>query len=216
MAAHIGHIKELPAKRGRQDDRAQERREEILAGARRCFLNIGFHRTTLRDIAQELEMSVGHIYNYFESKEAIIEAMVRRETEQFLAMLREDTSWTTNEPSAVRRHFERVVDAFLDRESAYLAISFMDEALSNERIYDLTVSVSKEFRQQILGLCEKTNHSAPREQWETQVIFMRSVLEGLRMAVLFNPEVDKDQLREVAVDRLLLLAQANRQGSLKG
>lgn len=52
------------------------RRNQILDAAQRCFKKQGFHKTTLRDIAQEFGMSAGHIYNYFSNKEAIIEALV--------------------------------------------------------------------------------------------------------------------------------------------
>ncbi len=45
------------------------RRNQILDAAQRCFKKQGFHKTTLRDIAQEFGMSAGHIYNYFSNKE---------------------------------------------------------------------------------------------------------------------------------------------------
>lgn len=48
------------------------RRNQILDAALRCFKKQGFHKTTLRDIAQEFGMSAGHIYNYFSNKEAAI------------------------------------------------------------------------------------------------------------------------------------------------
>lgn len=38
------------------------RRNQILDAAQRCFKKQGFHKTTLRDIAQEFGMSAGHIY----------------------------------------------------------------------------------------------------------------------------------------------------------
>ncbi len=56
------------------------RRNQILDAAQRCFKKQGFHKTTLRDIAQEFGMSAGHIYNYFSNKEAIIEALVELRT----------------------------------------------------------------------------------------------------------------------------------------
>lgn len=68
----------------------QERRQEILEAARRCFYLYGFHQTTLRQIANELGMSVGHIYNYFRSKEEIIEQMVKMQTKQFVEMITHD------------------------------------------------------------------------------------------------------------------------------
>lgn len=66
------------------------RRNQILDAAQRCFKKQGFHKTTLRDIAQEFGMSAGHIYNYFSNKEAIIEALVELRTQEFLDMIDTD------------------------------------------------------------------------------------------------------------------------------
>ncbi len=37
-----------------------------------CFARRGFHQTTMQDICEEASVSVGLIYRYFESKEAVI------------------------------------------------------------------------------------------------------------------------------------------------
>lgn len=44
---------------------AQQRREEIIRAAHKCFITRGFHATGMADIAREFGMSAGHIYNYF-------------------------------------------------------------------------------------------------------------------------------------------------------
>jgi AcrR family transcriptional regulator len=51
------------------------RRAEILDAATRCFAREGFHRATMKDIVKESKLSPGAIYNYFRSKEEIIEAI---------------------------------------------------------------------------------------------------------------------------------------------
>ena len=57
---------------------AQQRREEIINAAHKCFVTKGFHATGMADIAREFGMSAGHIYNYFPSKTAIIEEVISR------------------------------------------------------------------------------------------------------------------------------------------
>lgn len=51
------------------------RRAEILDAATECFSRNGFHRTTMQDVVTESRLSPGAIYNYFQSKEEIIEAL---------------------------------------------------------------------------------------------------------------------------------------------
>ena len=52
-----------------------EKRREILEAAGRCFVRDGFHGTSTSAICAEAGISPGHLYHYFASKEAIIEAM---------------------------------------------------------------------------------------------------------------------------------------------
>jgi AcrR family transcriptional regulator len=47
-------------------------RERILEAARRLFAEKGFAATTTRDLAQEAEIAVGTLFNYFPNKEAIV------------------------------------------------------------------------------------------------------------------------------------------------
>ena len=92
---------------------ARERRKQILKAAIRCFRKRGFHQTTLRDIAAEFGMSVGHIYNYFESKEAIIEAMVEDSTSRFKMMVtQEKLSRSSKEKVVPRENLNRVLMLF--------------------------------------------------------------------------------------------------------
>jgi TetR/AcrR family transcriptional regulator, transcriptional repressor of aconitase len=50
------------------------RRQQIIDAAYRCFARKGFHQTTMREIYAEAGLSPGAIYHYFESKDDIIEA----------------------------------------------------------------------------------------------------------------------------------------------
>jgi len=51
------------------------RREEILAAAKSCFVRYGLRRTSMREIQRESGLSAGALYDYFESKDAIVVAL---------------------------------------------------------------------------------------------------------------------------------------------
>ena len=61
----------------------QARRERILDAAERCFVQRGFHRTSMQDICREAGISPGALYIYFASKEDLIAGICERETLQF-------------------------------------------------------------------------------------------------------------------------------------
>ncbi len=53
-------------------------RERIMATAEALFRRLGFAKTAVADIAAELRMSPANIYRFFDSKNAIVEAICRR------------------------------------------------------------------------------------------------------------------------------------------
>lgn len=65
----------------------QEKRGEILAAAKRCFIRDGMRGASIASICAEAGISPGHLYHYFESKDAMLEAIVQsvleRSAEQF-------------------------------------------------------------------------------------------------------------------------------------
>lgn len=52
-----------------------------------CFAKCGFHQTSMHDISQEAGISVGLIYRYFESKEAVIAALAEEHKNELQGLL---------------------------------------------------------------------------------------------------------------------------------
>jgi AcrR family transcriptional regulator len=67
------------AKRRREDP--QVRRIQLLQAARRCFRTYGFQATTVDRIAAEADVSVGLLYRFFDSKSAMIRAIILEDVE---------------------------------------------------------------------------------------------------------------------------------------
>src|ERR1700760_3240080 len=67
----------------------EERRQQILDAALRCFSRDGFHATTTADIVRESGISQGALYLYFATKEDIVVALAddRHQGELFLNAL---------------------------------------------------------------------------------------------------------------------------------
>ncbi|AYD02327.1 TetR/AcrR family transcriptional regulator [Neorhizobium sp. NCHU2750] len=64
------------------------KREQILEGAKRVFMRLGFDAASMNDITREAGVSKGTIYVYFTDKEDLFVAMVEAEREAFLSSLR--------------------------------------------------------------------------------------------------------------------------------
>jgi TetR/AcrR family transcriptional regulator, repressor for uid operon len=61
------------------------RRSEIVFAAEQCFLQRGFHQTSMQNIAAAANLSMGLLYRYFANKEAIIDAVAQRDHAASLA-----------------------------------------------------------------------------------------------------------------------------------
>lgn len=66
----------------------EEKRREILEAAWRCFVRQGFHGASTAQICSEAGVSSGHLYHYFDSKEAIVAAMVEIQLAHAMARYR--------------------------------------------------------------------------------------------------------------------------------
>ncbi len=64
--------------RDTREERHRTRQDEIIMAARQCFRQYGFHAASMGQLASRANLSVGQIYRYFPSKDALIEEMVKR------------------------------------------------------------------------------------------------------------------------------------------
>lgn len=62
------------------------KRDQILDGAKRCFLRVGFEAASMNAITAEAGVSKGTIYVYFQSKEELFVALIGRERGKMLDM----------------------------------------------------------------------------------------------------------------------------------
>ena len=72
----------IPA--GRRERQKQDRERRILAAARRLFDRKGYDGTSMENVAARAGLAVGTLYNYFPSKEELLFAISRADTEPLL------------------------------------------------------------------------------------------------------------------------------------
>jgi len=70
-----------------QEERSEKSRQQILDAALKLFSHKGYGATSVRDIAEEAELSKGNVYHHFPDKETIFRGLLDR---YFLAMSQPD------------------------------------------------------------------------------------------------------------------------------
>ena len=86
------------------------RRNEILDAAQRMIYTKGFEQMTIQDILDELKISKGAFYHYFNSKQALLEAIIERlmdEAKRLLIPIVEDPELSALDK--LRRYFSDAI-----------------------------------------------------------------------------------------------------------
>jgi len=101
-------------KLSRKEREAAWRRSEIIEAAGRLFVSKGYEATSIHEIADASEFSVGTLYNFFENKEDIYFAVIEAEMADFYNRCREALS-SADGPvlkleGFARAYFEFVLD----------------------------------------------------------------------------------------------------------
>lgn len=113
--------------------RAETRRNQVLCAAAQCFRQSGFHGASMANIARAAGMSVGHIYHYFENKEAIIAAFVAAEQDKTRAMLQAMLD-ADNAIQAIIDYAATGLDDSLDANNTALQLEILAEAARNPNV----------------------------------------------------------------------------------
>jgi AcrR family transcriptional regulator len=157
------------------------RRDEIVAAARHCMVRHGFHAASMAEIAQQARMSVGQIYRYFPSKEAIIHSIVERIVERRLAWIR-DESAPADFP---RRLATRALDLGPDdADDRALLLDATAEATRNPEIAEIVRKADRRLHAQAVASVRRDQPGLSAREATARVELMAVLSEGtaFRMA----------------------------------
>ncbi len=117
--------------------------------ARELFIKQGFHATSMRDIAKTAEVSLGNLYNYYETKEAIFESIVYRYAITVNEKLGEIFGQIDEpfEPSSLRKMGE-MVGSLVNQHSDFWLLMYIDVLEFKNR----------HFRKMFEGLSQRLNN----------------------------------------------------------
>ena len=105
-----------PAPRAPSQDRGLQRVEQILDAAESLVAELGVEGTSTNAIAERAKTSMGSLYHFFPSKEALIEALARRFAER-----KRELNAKAVPVDGARMPLEEVVDALVGQVRDFLA-----------------------------------------------------------------------------------------------
>jgi len=139
-------------------DHSEDRRRQILRAAMTCFARRGFHLTTMNDISAEAQISVGLIYRYFDSKDAVITFMASEHLDDLRRVLeqarRAPTLFEALELVSIRHCEEQPEHLHLS-----LVLDLFAEAARNEQVRVLLRDVTEFFVENVTDLIASSDEA---------------------------------------------------------
>jgi AcrR family transcriptional regulator len=167
------------------EEHKESRREQILTGAQRAFARHGYEGATVNRLEEETGLSRGAIFNYYENKQALFVALVRRSSDRFVEI------W-------LEQGYRALLEAIAHEDPAWLSVQF--EAARRVR-------TDKRFREQLTRLDEDLEteresrlarlRGATRDDVPIEVIaqFLGTLANGVAFARVTNDAMpDLEQL----------------------
>jgi len=174
---------------------SEDKKQALLNAAQLCFAEDGFHTTTMQTIAQRAGVSIGLLYLYFASKEALIEGICARERAQLTAALD-----SIPDGDELAEQMLRIIFHYVSETPAYERRYFLmmaAETLINPSIHSLFLSVDTDISDKLSTLIERRQVQgalpthAPAKQLAQMIV---TIAEGLMMRRAIIPDSDIRQI----------------------
>ena len=179
--------------------RSESRRQQVLDAAALCFRRSGFRGASMSEISAEAGMSTGHIYHYFKSKEALVEAIVTRDIDQGMASI-----------DAIKAH-SNVVEALIEESGRCLtdrsnvshpalSIEILAEASRNPSVAQICSDCEAVVHDRLFEMFELGRQQggiAPDAPIEELDALLRALYDGITVQKAVNPDYNAEPLRRV-------------------
>ena len=197
-------------KRSIDPERAQSRRAQVLDAAAVCFARSGFHGASMAEISKQAGMSIGHIYNYFDSKDAIIMAFVAMRMDHVNTQL----GLVETQDHPLEYMMQNIADSValhLDPQFWGMSLEIFAEASRNPTIATALRDADRHARSQLRVQIKRgrAQHGLAIEDdvVDGRTEAMIALFNGLPLRALHHPDLDRAAMAaafRVALRALLL------------
>lgn len=185
--------------RGLSHEKTDQTKHAILNAALSLFVQNGFAKTTIRDIAGSAELSVGSVYRYFEKKEDIFEEIARRMvSESHMVFSASMLLADQRVYDLLLQHFDKVIDSFSISGREAIAQLILKESQAHPELKTIYFNVM--FSPYINELEKLVSIAHERQEIRLQSTafeFALLILSPIWMAMIYNSTLSKDHLVSV-------------------
>jgi AcrR family transcriptional regulator len=177
----------------------EEKRREILKAVARCVRRSGLNGASISDICAEAKISPGHLYHYFDDKDAIIAAM----TDERLNEITKHFERSVSRPGCMVADMLSEIESLTQSEgSANSAVLFemLAEAVRSRPVAKTLRAFSRQMRSALADVLE---HGQARGEIDKEIdpdvaaTVVIGVMDALRALPLRYPERDTSKATHV-------------------
>nr|WP_040343011.1 MULTISPECIES: TetR/AcrR family transcriptional regulator [Brenneria] len=179
-----------------RSERTIARRDQIIAAARLCFRRSGFHGAGMAEIAARAQLSVGQIYRYFASKDAIIEEIVSRIVNSKLHFLRLEENHLAQMAHMLAQRALPGDEATREDDQA-LMLEVTAEATRNRRVAAILQEADARLFQRAAVLLQQRHPHLTPPQIAARVELMAVLSEGTAFRMLTSQKAPPDELNQL-------------------
>jgi AcrR family transcriptional regulator len=186
--------------------RAARQRERILDAAELCFIQSGFHAASMVHISQTAGVSAGLIYRYFDSKSAIVKAIVERHLESDLHKM----IGRLNSAEDVSRIVLQIFDSWRRRDdpkmNPVLMLELTAEATRDPKIARIVRSKDQAIGERLAQALRRSARSRgvnlTAAAARSRAVMLHCLVEGLALRVVRDPKLRRGTLQP-ALDAII-------------
>lgn len=187
------------------EEHKQAQRLRILSAAQQRFIESGFHSASMATIAETAGISPGLIYRYFDSKNAIILAIIEQQLEIAQGRIRETRS-TEDLCGGIVDYFNAHDIAGTGSMSAALFLEIAAEATRDPEIALAMSRFDRAVRAELVDWLQRSpqdgGYGLDERAATERALVLTLVMEGLKMRKVREPGLDSRILRS-ALDTLI-------------
>lgn len=161
-----------------------EKQQHIMEVSLRLFGNQGFHSTSISNIAKEAGISKGLLYNYFESKEALLLQILQQGLDSLFELYTTNTAETFT-PDEMRNF---IVQSFemLEQNPDYWRLYF--QVLLQSGVMEIFQPQLTKVYKHIISATTSYFHKMGFKNPETEAIMFGAMLDGLSLQYIMSPD----------------------------
>lgn len=177
--------------------RARMQRERILASAKQCFIEHGFHAASMAKIAEAAGMSAGLVYRYVDNKSAIVRAIIEEQLEK----IRGDIATLGADSDLAQRtlaHVDLWRAADPDTVNPALVLEMSAEATRDPTIAQAIGTSDRQTREALVDWLSRPPAAGglglDRETAAARALLVQCLFDGLAVRTVREPDLDRGEL----------------------